>query len=143
LTEFWKHKKLSDLTRNEWESLCDGCAKCCAFKVEDEDDGKLYATNVVCRYLDQEKCQCGCYNRRTELVPECVTMSPENIADVYFMPSTCTYRLLAEGKPLPEWHPLVANDLNAVHKAGQSVQGKVISEDEADDLFMHLIGEWE
>jgi len=143
LTIFWQNKKLSDINRTEWESLCDGCAKCCLFKVEDEDDGKLYATNVVCRYLDLEKCQCSCYQQRTKLVPECVTLSPDNLAEIYYMPSSCAYRLLAEGKDLPIWHPLISGSPETVHSAGQSVRGKVISEDEADDLFMHLTGDWE
>ena len=143
MTIFWQNKKLSDINRTEWESLCDGCAKCCLFKVEDEDDGKLYATNVVCRYLDLEKCQCSCYQQRTKLVPECVTLSPDNLAEIYYMPSSCAYRLLAEGKDLPIWHPLISGSPETVHSAGQSVRGKVISEDEADDLFMHLTGDWE
>lgn len=140
---FWEQKKLTELSREEWESLCDGCAKCCLFKVEDEDDGKLYATNVVCRYLDTEKCQCTCYSERSVKVPECVTLSSHNLSDVYYMPNTCAYRLLAEGKPLPEWHPLVSCDSESMHAAGQSVQGKVVSEDDADDLMMHLTGEWD
>ena len=142
MTNFWENKALSDLTQQEWEQLCDGCGKCCLHKVEDEDTGILYGTNVVCQYLNIETCQCEHYAQRSVLVPECITLSSHNLQQVYFMPTTCSYRLLAEGKSLPEWHPLL-NHQNATHESGHSVRGKVISELEADDLLLHLTGEWD
>ena len=143
MANFWESKTLNELTRSEWEQLCDGCAKCCLHKVEDEDSGIIYSTNVVCRYLDLETCQCGNYTERSVLVPECVTLDSSNLEQVYFMPSSCSYRLLAEGKPLPEWHPLLTHRKETVHESGNSVRGKVISELEADDIMHHLTGEWE
>ncbi len=143
MANFWENKALSELTQSEWEQLCDGCAKCCLHKVEDEDTGIIYATNVICQYLDVENGQCGQYSERSTLVPECVTLNNDNLEQVYFMPTTCSYRLLAKGKPLPEWHPLISHNKESVHESGNSVRDKVISELEADDLMHHLTGEWE
>ena len=143
MANFWENKTLSELTQSEWEQLCDGCAKCCLHKLEDEDTGIIYGTNVVCQYLDIENCQCSDYAQRSVLVPECVTLSCNNLEQVYFMPSTCSYRLLAEGKPLPQWHPLISHQKESVHESGHSVRGKVISELDTDDLMHHLTGEWE
>ena len=140
---FWEYKKLSAMSQTEWEQLCDGCAKCCLHKLEDEDTGELYTTNVVCQYLDQQSCQCSEYPKRSILVPDCITLSIENLDQVYFMPASCSYRLLAEGKQLPVWHPLITNNKQSVHDSGNSVLGKVISELEVDDLMHHLTGEWE
>lgn len=154
---FWEYKKLHEMTRTEWEQLCDGCAKCCLNKLEDEETGIVYGTNVVCQYLDPDTCQCKQYSTRSIMVPECITLTADNIDQVYFMPSSCSYRLLAEGKSLPAWHPLLSNDkelsdnkgLNehgkekSVHDSGHSVRGKVISELEVDDLMHHLTGEWD
>ncbi len=153
---FWEYKKLHEMSQTEWEQLCDGCAKCCLNKIEDEETGIVYATNVVCQYLDQNSCQCKEYSARSVLVPECITLTAQNIDQVYFMPSTCSYRLLAEGKPLPAWHPLLSdnrelsdnrgssdNKKASVHDSGNSVRGKVISELEVDDLMHHLTGEWD
>ena len=140
---FWEHKKLSEMTPSEWEQLCDGCAKCCLHKLEDEDTGEVYGTNVVCQYLDQQNCRCSEYPRRSILVPDCVTLTIKNLHQVYFMPSSCSYRLLAEGKKLPAWHPLMTADKNSTHTSGHSVRGKVVSELEVDDLMHHLTGEWE
>lgn len=143
MTNFWEHKALNELSRSEWELLCDGCAKCCLHKIEDEDTGIIYSTNVVCQYLDSEQCLCQNYAERSVLVPECVTLDIDNLEQVYFMPDTCSYRLLAEGKPLPQWHPLITHNKDSVHESGNSVRGKVISELEADDLMLHLTGEWD
>ncbi len=143
MANFWENKTLSELTQNEWEQVCDGCAKCCLHKLEDEDSGILYGTNVVCQYLDTDTCHCGDYARRSVLVPECVTLNMSNLAQFYFMPATCGYRLLAEGKALPDWHPLISQNKDTVHSSGNSVRGKVISELEADDLMHHLTGEWD
>ncbi|MBE9527208.1 MAG: YcgN family cysteine cluster protein [Proteobacteria bacterium] len=140
---YWEYKKLSEMSQSEWEQLCDGCAKCCLHKLEDEDTGELYGTNVVCQYLDQETCQCNDYINRSVLVPDCITLTSQNLDQVYFMPSSCSYRLLAEGKPLPKWHPLVTGNKESTHDSGNSVRDKVISELEVDDLMHHLTGEWE
>ncbi|HWR31219.1 MAG TPA: YcgN family cysteine cluster protein [Negativicutes bacterium] len=139
--EFWKEKPLEDMTRAEWESLCDGCAQCCIIKFEDEDTGRIYHTNVVCQLLDIFHCRCTRYDERSVLVPMCLTLTPAMIRDLKWMPETCAYRLLAEGKDLPLWHPLVSGDANTVHKAGISVRGKVVSavdvpEDELPDYVV-------
>lgn len=140
---FWQRKTLKEMTREEWEQICDGCAKCCLHKLEDEDTGEIYATDVACQFLDIHKCQCVDYEQRSVLAPECVTLSPDNLEQVYFMPSTCAYRLLAEGKPLFPWHPLVSGNRDSVHQSDHSVRGKVVSELEVNDLMQHLTGEWE
>ena len=141
-SNFWEHKALNEMTREEWERLCDGCAKCCLHKLEDEATGTVYGTNVVCRYLDIEQCQCTEYTQRSILVPECMTLSIDNLEQVYFMPASCAYRLLAEGKKLPDWHPLVSGSHQSVHDSGNSVKGRVVSELDVDDLMHHLTGEW-
>lgn len=128
-TRFWESKALHELTVEEWESLCDGCAKCCLCKLEDADSGTVYYTDVVCRYLDARTCRCGDYANRTVLVPDCVKLTPGNLAAIDWMPSTCAYRLLHEGKPLEDWHPLVSGDPQSVHKAEMSVRGRCVSED--------------
>ncbi len=142
-SNFWEHKALNEMTREEWEQLCDGCAKCCLHKLENEDTGTVYGTNVVCRYLDTEQCQCTEYLQRSILVPECVTLSMDNLEQVYYMPSSCAYRLLADGKKLHDWHPLISGSRQSVHDSGNSVKGKVVSELDVDDLMHHLTGEWE
>ena len=130
---FWKEKPLSLLNRDEWESLCDGCAKCCLIKFEDEETGRIYHTNVVCELLDIYHCQCTRYEERSTLVPTCLTLSPDLIPQLKWMPETCAYRLVLEGKDLQDWHHLVSGNLKSVHKAGASVRGKVVSARDVDD----------
>lgn len=139
--QFWQHKKMASLSRDEWEALCDGCAKCCLHRLEDEETREIHFTNVACQLLDQESCRCGNYAERSTLVPDCITLTPKILEDPYWLPSTCAYRLLAEGKELPWWHPLVSGDPDTVFKSGNSVSGRVICETEADNLEHHLI-EW-
>ena len=139
IDEFWKKSPMEEWTREQWESLCDGCAKCCLNKLEDEETGELWYTNVVCDLLDLDTCSCSDYPNRSVRVPECITLTPENSRELYWMPSTCAYRLLAEGKDLPEWHPLVSGDPLSIIRAGQTVCGRVIHEKDADDLENHLI----
>ncbi len=139
---FWKTKQLAEMSRTEWESLCDGCGRCCLHKLEDEDTGEILQTNVCCRLLDTQGCGCTKYMERQRLVPDCLVLTPENVVGLNWMPRTCAYRLLSEGKDLEWWHPLVSGDPDSVHKAGISVRGKVVSEREADDLFQHLV-DWE
>ncbi|MBS0565128.1 MAG: YcgN family cysteine cluster protein [Proteobacteria bacterium] len=141
--EFWT-LPLSRLNAAEWEALCDGCGKCCLNKLEDEDTGEVHFTNVACRLLDGDSCRCTNYRRRKTFVPECVVLTAGTLKDIsYWLPSTCAYRLRAEGKPLEPWHPLVSGDPDSVHKAGQSVRGRTVSEftvpeDEWED---HIIEE--
>lgn len=141
MTEFWKNKTLANLTAAEWELLCDGCGRCCLHKLEDEDTGELYFTNVACRLLDLETCRCREYGRRAELIPDCLVLTPSSPELFEQLPSTCAYRLLAENRPLPNWHPLVSGDADSVHEASISVRGKVVSEEyiHPEQLPEHMI----
>ena len=122
---------MEQMTLEQWESLCDGCGKCCLLKIEDMDSGDLYFTNIVCRLLDLKTCQCSQYQTRRTLVPDCVNLYQHgDIKKLNFMPTTCAYRLLSEGKDLPDWHPLVTGDAHSVAAAGQSVKGRVFVESE-------------
>lgn len=136
---FWKHKSLTDMTRDEWESLCDGCGRCCLHKLEDVDTGKVHYTRVACRLLDLQSCRCRDYARRTARVPDCEVLSPDRLASLAWLPATCAYRLVAEGADLPSWHPLVSGDPDSVHKAGISVRAMAVSEIEVDDLEEYLL----
>ena len=138
---FWRRKALAEMTPDEWESLCDGCGKCCLIKLEDEDTGEIEPTDVSCKLLCTETCRCTDYPNRKQRVPDCVTLTPDNIADLGFMPSTCAYRLLAAGEDLPWWHPLVSGDPETVHLAGISVRQRVISEEFVPDAELedHLV----
>ena len=127
------------MTREQWESLCDGCAKCCLQKLEDVDTREIFYTNVACHLLDLDTCRCTDYPNRSRRVPTCVTLTLRDLEDPYWLPATCAYRLLAEGGTLPGWHPLVSGDAASVIMHGHSVGGRVISETEADDLEHHLI----
>ncbi len=136
---FWKEKKLHEMTREEWESLCDGCGKCCLHKLEDEDTGEIHYTDIACRFLDAETTACSKYMVRQRYVGNCVVMSPDLLDKLPWMPSTCAYRLLYEGKDLFDWHPLVSGTRDSVHKAGQSVKGRAVDERVAGDYEDHLV----
>ena len=139
---FWKTKTLEQLSRAEWESLCDGCARCCLEKLEDEDTGRIYFTHVGCRLLDGDACTCHDYPNRSKQVPDCVRLTPKNVRELTWLPPSCAYKLVAEGRDLYWWHPLVSGDPNSVHEAGVSVKGSVVaSENEvaAEDLEDHIV----
>jgi len=136
---FWRAKPLSRMNRDEWESLCDGCGKCCLHKLEYEETGEIEFTNVACRLLDGDTCRCSDYGDRHRQVPDCMTLSPRNLATITWLPRSCAYRLLDEGRDLYWWHPLVSGDPATIHNAGVSVRGQVISEDEAGELEDHVV----
>lgn len=125
---FWREKALLEMTAAEWESLCDGCGRCCLVKLEDEDTARIHFTDLACTLLDLGTCRCGDYENRTERVSDCVKLAPDNVGALNWLPSTCAYRLVAAGRPLPWWHPLVSGDPETVITAGISVKGKAISE---------------
>jgi len=126
---FWETKALEEMTREEWESLCDGCAKCCLHKIEDVDSGKVFTTDVACRLLDINACRCKDYEHRSELVKDCLPLMPEIVNEIVWLPKSCAYRRLAEGRGLPWWHPLVSGDQNIVYQTGNAICGKVIPEE--------------
>ncbi len=136
---FWRRKALNEMTRKEWESLCDGCARCCLEKLEDDDSGEITFTEVACRMLDLESCRCREYARRLRFVADCVSLRPGAVTRLKWIPSTCAYRMLAEGKDLPEWHPLVSGDPESVHRAGMSVRGRAVPGALAGDLEDHAV----
>jgi uncharacterized cysteine cluster protein YcgN (CxxCxxCC family) len=128
---FWTTRTLDQMSRAEWESLCDGCGRCCLIKLEDEDSGEIHATDVGCKLFDAASCRCKDYPNRARKVPDCVTLTPQAARDLRWLPPTCAYRLLAAGEDLPWWHPLVSGDPQTVIDAGVSVKGRVFaSEDE-------------
>lgn len=122
---FWRTKTLADLTAHEWESLCDGCARCCLVKLEDVDTGEFHFTDVACTLLDAGACRCRAYSERDVLMPDCVRLTPEVVPTLGWLPASCAYRLVAEGQDLPSWHPLVTGDPDSVHAAGMSVRDRV------------------
>jgi len=141
---FWEVKPLEALTPDEWESLCDGCGRCCAIKLEDEGTGALHYTDIACRLFDDATCRCGNYALRAKLVEGCILLSPKSLPEVaHWLPETCAYRLLHEGKPLYDWHPLVSGDPESVHAAGISLRGKVVPEYEVDedDYEDHIVND--
>ena len=129
---FWKRKKLEEMSKDEWESLCDGCGLCCLIRLEDEDTGEIVQSNIACKYLDLETCKCTDYKNRKKNVPDCWVIRPENIDQIYWMPDTCAYKIIYEGGDLYDWHPLKTGDKNSTHKAGVSYIGEMVSEDDAD-----------
>ena len=137
---FWRTKSLTAMTQAEWESLCDGCGKCCLHKIR-ERNGELSLTNVACRLLDVTSGRCGNYGKRKQLVRDCVVLSPQKLRKLDWLPQTCAYRLVGEGKDLPAWHPLKSGDPATVVEAGISVAGRCISEREAGPLRQHVV-EW-
>ncbi|WOX04798.1 YcgN family cysteine cluster protein [Microbulbifer pacificus] len=138
---FWQRKTLAEMTKAEWESVCDGCGRCCLHRLEDEDTGEVYTTRVACKLLDIHSCRCSDYPHRKQKVPDCIQLTPEDAANFSWLPATCGYRILAQGGQLPEWHPLVSGDPESVHKAGISVRDQVISEEQVhpEDYEDHIV----
>lgn len=140
---WWKQKELSEFSNDEWESLCDHCAKCCLNKLEDEDDGTVYYTDIACNLLDGKTCRCSNYLERQKLMPDCVRLTPQNLEQLYWMPPSCAYRLIYEGKDLPSWHHLVSGSKETIHTEGESVIGKfVFSKDTDEDEWEDRIVDW-
>ena len=126
--QFWRHKSLDQLTPDQWEALCDGCGLCCLQKLKNPTTGKIFYTRVACFLLDMDTCRCSDYELRHVLVPDCVRLSASKIPKLRWLPRTCAYRLLAEGRSLPEWHPLITQDPQSVHHAGVSIRHRAVSE---------------
>ncbi len=136
---FWQTKTLEAMSPAEWESLCDGFGRCCLHKLRFEETNDLGFTNVACRLLDLESCQCSRYETRRRYVPDCVSLTPAEVRSIDWLPPSCAYRLLAEGKPLAWWHPLVSGNPDTVHQAGVSVRGRAVGERNAGPLEHHLV----
>lgn len=140
---FWRHKTLEQMNVAEWESLCDGCGKCCTFTLEDEDTGDLYRTSVSCKLFDDGACGCSNYSDRFKYVPECLKVTPENIGTLDFFPNTCAYVLVYEGRDLPEWHHLVCGDREEIHRRGMSVRNRTFREDKIGGVDLEdFVVEW-
>jgi uncharacterized cysteine cluster protein YcgN (CxxCxxCC family) len=137
---FWQTKSLLEMSAEEWESLCDGCGRCCLVKLEDEDSGRYYFTDVACHLFDGETCRCSDYENRAQRVPDCVKLDADNVAALGWLPRTCAYRLVAEGKNLAWWHPLVSGSPDTVFAAGISMRGWTVSESDVheSDLESHI-----
>jgi uncharacterized cysteine cluster protein YcgN (CxxCxxCC family) len=141
---FWETKSLKKMNKAEWEAVCDGCGKCCLNKLEDEDTGEVALTRVACRLLDNESCLCSQYPIRHQFVPECIVLTPKTLEDnLYWLPSTCGYRLLYEGRKLYDWHPLIAGNSDTMHASGVTMQGRTVPEFEIheDDWEDYIIEE--
>ncbi len=142
---FWTTKSLHEMSKAEWESLCDGCGRCCLHKLEDEETGEIFWTDIACTLLDMGSCRCSHYETRHSYVPHCVVLTPDEVLNgtLTALPPSCAYSLLAHGKDLPSWHPLISGTRASVHKAGVSVRGRCISEaGYPDDAFEERIVDW-
>ena len=138
---FWKRKSINELSLDEWESLCDGCGKCCLHKLEDLETGEVSYTEVSCSLLDLKTCRCTDYGNRTLLISDCVKLTAENLKKLQWLPNTCAYKLVYEGKNLYWWHPLISGDPETVHQAGVSVRNRTVAEQMAGNLEDHIV-EW-
>ena len=141
MQRFWQHKTLAEMTPQEWESLCDGCGRCCLKKLQDEETGHVAYTDVACKLLDRNRCRCRRYRRRHELVPDCIALDATDKSAFDWLPTTCAYRKVAAGQDLDWWHPLVSGDPESVHRAGISVRGRALAERDvgADELPTRII----
>ncbi len=136
---FWETKTLAEMSSEEWESLCDGCGKCCLNKIIDDDTEELFYTNTTCKLLNIKQCNCNQYEQRLSLVPECTVISLENLPKLDWLPDSCAYRRLYLGKHLPSWHPLLTGSKNQMHKKGMSVRGKSVCETKIRDIENHIV----
>lgn len=136
---FWKRKSLYEMTDAEWESLCDGCGRCCLHKLENEDTGDIAVTDVACTLLDLNTCRCSDYENRQKTVPDCIRLTARTVGLYDWLPKTCAYRILDKGGDLPDWHPLVSGNPDSVHDAGISIRDEAVSENEVDDLEEHVV----
>ncbi|MDF2369250.1 MAG: YcgN family cysteine cluster protein [Rhizobiaceae bacterium] len=138
---FWKTTSLEDMTQQQWESLCDGCGRCCLNKLEDWDTGEIAWTNVACRLLNSSSCRCSDYENRQAKVPECISLTPDAVRSIAWLPPSCGYRLVAEGRDLYWWHPLISLDPQTVHQAGVSVRDRTVPEEgmEPEDFENHIV----
>jgi len=134
--EFWKHKSLAAMTNDEWEALCDGCGFCCLYKIEDADTGEILLTHVACRFLDLHSVTCKLYKNRFNAMPTCIKLTPAKVEALDWLPDSCAYRLVLQGKPLPAWHPLVSGNPDSIHQSSHSIQGK--AQQESDVNMDHL-----
>lgn len=141
---FWRTKKLAEMSDAEWESLCDGCGRCCLIKLEDEDTGKIHYTSLGCKLLDAGTCRCADYPNRAKIVTDCIKLTPQTVDTLQWLPPTCGYRLVREGRDLMWWHPLVSGSAETVHQAGVSVRGRVhASEDDVPtEEFVDHLATW-
>lgn len=139
--QFWQHRQLESFSASEWEQLCDGCGKCCLNKLEDEDSGEVVFTRAACQLLDIGSCRCNDYSNRLSRVPDCTQVTPAMARSDNRLPSSCSYRLLAQGFDLPEWHPLISGDSQSTVDSGNAVADRVISEEyvHPDGLDEHVI----
>lgn len=139
---FWEEKTLDEMNDQEWESLCDGCARCCLIKLEDEDTGHIVTSDVHCKLMNTQDCSCAHYLERQILVPDCIKLTPQNVREIKWMPVTCAYRRLIEGKGLAWWHPLISGTRETVHQAGISVKDRAVSEEfvAEEDWEEHIVG---
>lgn len=133
---FWETKTLAEMSQGEWESLCDGCGRCCLYILHNEETGDVFETDVACKLFDAKRRRCTDYENRTSRVPDCVRLTPENAQRLHWMPETCAYRRLANGKPIPDWHPLITGDPKSVERARVAVPPDLIPEDEIDDKLL-------
>ena len=140
---WWDEKHLSEMSRSEWEQICDHCGKCCLHKLEDETDNTVYYTDIACYLVNKDSCYCGDYENRRTLVPECVQLSVDNLDQINWMPPSCSYRLLKQGQALPSWHHLITGDKESIHRCGKSIKARYVSETEVEeDEFEEHVVEW-
>lgn len=138
---WWESKSLHEMSREEWEDICDHCGKCCLHKLEDEEDGTIYYTDIACSLVDPASCYCTDYQNRQIRVPDCLRLTIDNLDQIQWMPPSCSYRVLKEGRSLPKWHHLITGDKNSIHIMGKSIKGRYIDESKVTDYEEHVV-EW-